>query len=52
MIISDKVIEILKRYAEEKQIIIRSTSDLSPFEEWLLCQLIKSESRLNMINEI
>lgn len=38
------IIKTLKRYAEEKGIIVRSTSDLSPLEIWLLLELEKNES--------
>lgn len=33
------VIQVLKQYAKENSIIIRSTSDLSPLEQWLLIKL-------------
>ena len=32
-------VEILHQYAEENQVLPRSTSDLSKLEEWLLLQL-------------
>jgi len=34
--------QILKRYAYEHQILARSTSDISPLEEWLILQLFYS----------
>lgn len=34
---------ILNTYAKEKNIIVRSTSDLSPLEEWLLILLAKQK---------
>jgi len=41
-----KATEIIKQYAKEEGTIVRSTSDLSPFEEWLIVKLLKSlESR-------
>ena len=30
------VIKTLKKYADEEGVILRSTSDLSPLEQWLL----------------
>lgn len=36
-----KAVKILKEYATEGLILQRSTSDLSPLEEWLLIRLIK-----------
>lgn len=36
-------VEIIKKYAKENQIPLRSTSDLSKFEEWLLIELFKSK---------
>ena len=33
------VIKILRQYADETGSLVRSTSDLSPLEEWLLIQL-------------
>ena len=35
-----EAVDILKQYAKEKSVIVRSTSDLSPLEEWLLIQLL------------
>lgn len=34
--ISEFAVSILQEYAKENQTLIRSTSDLSPLEEWLL----------------
>jgi hypothetical protein len=34
-------IKILMDYAKEKGIQVRSTSDLSPLEEWLIINLFK-----------
>ena len=42
---SDKdklAVEILKQYAEERNVLVRSTSDLSFLEEWLILKLIKA----------
>ena len=36
---AEKAIEILKQYAKESGTTVRSTSDLSPMEEWLIAQL-------------
>ena len=38
-------IEILKRYAVETGVIVRSTSDLSPLEEWLISEIIVLSSQ-------
>jgi hypothetical protein len=35
----EKAVIILKLYALENDTIVRSTSDLSPLEEWLLSKL-------------
>lgn len=39
--LADKVVEILRQYAKENGTIVRSTSDLSPLEEWLLIKLVQ-----------
>jgi hypothetical protein len=36
---SETCVAILKHYAAENGTIVRSTSDLSPLESWLLCHL-------------
>ena len=36
---SKYIVEVLKQYADEQGIIVRSTSDLSPLEAWLLNKL-------------
>ena len=33
-------VRVLKQYALENQIPVRSTSDLSPLEEWLILRLL------------
>ena len=35
----DKIIEILTKYADESGFPVRSTSDLSPLEDWLIAEL-------------
>jgi hypothetical protein len=35
----ETAVELLKEYAVEQGTIVRSTSDLSPLEEWLLVKL-------------
>ena len=37
----DKILKILIDYAEEKGVPVRSTSDLSMLESWLLLRLAK-----------
>ena len=37
----EEAIRILKEYSEEMQVLVRSTSDLSPLEQWLLNKLIE-----------
>jgi hypothetical protein len=37
--LSETCVAILKHYADENGTIVRSTSDLSPLESWLLCHL-------------
>jgi hypothetical protein len=34
-------VEILKEYAHQNKVMLRSTSDLSKLEEWLIVELIK-----------
>ena len=36
-------VEILRQYAHENQVPPRSTSDLSPLEQWLINQLYENE---------
>ena len=43
-----KMINLLKRYAEESGTIVRSTSDLSPLEQWLIMRLLRSYSLLEL----
>lgn len=43
-----KAIKILKQYADESQVLIRGTSDLSPLEEWLLLQLTTTQDSLDI----
>lgn len=40
------VIKTLRQYAYETGSLTRSTSDLSPMEEWLLIQLFLKETKL------
>lgn len=37
--LSEFSVKMLKEYAKQNGIIVRSTSDLSPLEQWLLIQL-------------
>lgn len=39
--LSEFVVHILKQYAKERGLPVRSTSDLSPLEEYLLIELYK-----------
>ncbi len=39
--LSEFAVCILKQYAEERGLPVRSTSDLSPLEEYLLVELYK-----------
>ena len=39
----DYIVSLIKEYAEQNRTPARSTSDLSPFEEWLLVQLYNKE---------
>ena len=39
----DLATRVLKQYAEEKGVLIRSTSDLSPLEEWLILRIYRCE---------
>jgi hypothetical protein len=41
----EKMIEILKEYATESGTIVRSTSDLSPLEMWLIRKLIDENKK-------
>jgi hypothetical protein len=34
-------VEILKEYAHQNKVMLRSTSDLSKLEEWLIIELLK-----------
>jgi hypothetical protein len=34
-------VEILKEYAHQNKVMLRSTSDLSKLEEWLIVELLK-----------
>ncbi|MBC8146954.1 MAG: hypothetical protein H8E98_03080 [Bacteroidetes bacterium] len=43
MTIAEKGIAILKQYAKESGVLLRSTSDLSPLEQWLTLQLINKQ---------
>jgi len=45
MKLKDYAIDILKQYAEENGIMQRSTSDLSPFEIWLISKLYNNVIR-------
>ena len=38
-----EMIKVLRQYAAETHTIVRSTSDLSPLEIWLLIKLIKTK---------
>jgi len=44
-------IEIIKQYAAESGTIVRSTSDLSPFEEWLLVKFSNSKQQNQKLND-
>lgn len=48
-------ISILRAYADENGIPIRSTSDLSPLEQWLISKIIKDShwyySSLDELNQ-
>jgi len=39
-------VKILHQYAEETQVLPRSTSDLSKLEEWLIIQIFKKETNV------
>lgn len=43
-------VSILKEYAEENQIQGRSTSDLSPLEQWLILRLFNEKKKLETNN--
>lgn len=49
--ISEFSVKILKQYADERGIIVRSTSDLSPLEEYLLIELYKKDLELKKLKE-
>lgn len=40
-------VKTLKEYAKQNQVPVRSTSDLSPLEEWLIMDLLISKKQLN-----
>jgi len=42
---AQEAVEILKQYAEESGVLLRSTSDLSPLEQWLTLKLISCNER-------
>jgi len=42
--LADFVIKTLRKYADERGVIQRSTSDLSSLEQWLIVELYKRES--------
>lgn len=44
---SDFAVSLLEEYATENQVNKRSTSDLSPLEEWLIIKLYNMKPRLN-----
>lgn len=46
-----KYTAILKQYAEENQVPPRSTSDLSPLEQWLILKLVEATERINVNEE-
>lgn len=39
------MVEVLKEYANEKGVPVRSTSDLSSLEDWLLMRLFLKEQK-------
>lgn len=45
-------VKILKEYAEENLIPPRSTSDLSPMEEWLILRLLEMDKMVKRLTEI
>lgn len=47
-VIQARIVIILKEYANEKGVIVRSTSDISPLEEWLLIKVAKMEQQMNL----
>jgi len=47
---SEFATEMLKQYAKENCVITRSTSDLSPLEEWLIVKLYE-EARVGEISK-
>jgi len=46
-----KAIKLLKEYSLETGTILRSTSDLSPLEEWLLNKLVKG-NKIKIFDDI
>lgn len=53
-VINDKAkfaVEILLRYQHETGVLPRSTSDLSPLEEWLIIQMYQSKDQLKVLLE-
>jgi DNA/RNA endonuclease YhcR with UshA esterase domain len=44
-----KVIEILTEYANKRGVIVRSTSDVSPLEEYLIMELIDSNQEITRL---
>jgi hypothetical protein len=44
-------VNILKKYASEHQTTVRSTSDLSPLEEWLILRLFVTTKLLPILEE-
>jgi hypothetical protein len=55
---SNFAVDILKRYAKENQIQARSTSDLSPLEQWLMLYIFNINKKellidfLNWLNDV
>lgn len=45
-------VKVLKQYAHENQVPARSTSDLSPMEQWLILRLLAFTNSLPDYNEI
>ena len=44
---SEFAVSVLKQYALENQVTTRSTSDLSPLEQWLILQLFAKEKPID-----
>lgn len=42
--VAEFAVKKLKQYAEENNVLPRSTTDLSPLEQWLLLQLFNTNS--------